>query len=91
MKGAYTQLEVTPECQEYLTMNTFKGLFVYTRLPFGVKPAASIFQSVMDRVFLEFEQVHCYIDDILIGDATVEALKIKLIRVLEQLKNSILR
>jgi Reverse transcriptase (RNA-dependent DNA polymerase) len=40
----------------------------------------------MDRVFLGFERVHCYIDDILIGDATIEALKCKLIRVLEQLK-----
>jgi hypothetical protein len=43
MKGAYTQLEVAESSRELLTINTIKGLFQYTRLPFDIKPAAGIF------------------------------------------------
>jgi hypothetical protein len=85
MKGAYTQLEVKQSCQPLLTINTIKGLFSYTRLPFGIKPAAGIFQSVMDNILNGLSNVFCYIDDILIGDQTIEGLQNKLILVLDRL------
>ena len=33
----YTQLNVDEESQEYLTINTHKGLYSYKKLPYGVK------------------------------------------------------
>jgi hypothetical protein len=85
LKGAYQQLEVSPESQELLTINTHRGLFTFMRLPFGVKPAASIFQSVMDKILSGFDKVFCYIDDILIGGETIEQLHSKLLLVLDRL------
>ncbi|VDL99370.1 unnamed protein product [Schistocephalus solidus] len=36
---AYLQIEVASELCELLTINTHRSLFIYTRLPFGVKTA----------------------------------------------------
>lgn len=72
LRGAYQQLSVSPESQELLTINTFKGLFAYTRLAFGISNAPSIFQSVMDQILLGLDHVFCYLDDILIGGTTKE-------------------
>jgi hypothetical protein len=65
LKGAYTQLCVSDQTQQMLGLSTIKGLFVYQRLPFGVKPAASIFQSAMDKILEGLENVQAYIDDVL--------------------------
>ena len=35
LADAYLQLEVDPESRKYLVLSTHKGLFRYTRLPFG--------------------------------------------------------
>jgi Reverse transcriptase (RNA-dependent DNA polymerase) len=85
MKGAYTQLEVAESSQELLTINTIKGLFQFTRLPFGIKPAAGIFQSVMDNILKGLKNVFCYINDVLIGDASILGLQKKIILVLDKL------
>ncbi|BHF65972.1 hypothetical protein SprV_0200898600 [Sparganum proliferum] len=44
LADAYLQIEVAPESRELLTINTHRGLFQYTRLPFGVKTAPALFQ-----------------------------------------------
>jgi hypothetical protein len=75
-------LEVNQEVQPLLTINTIRGLFSYTRLPFGIKPAASIIQSVMNSILSGLSGVFCYIDDVLIGDRSQEGQKSKLISVL---------
>lgn len=36
LSGAFTQIQVSESCQDLLTINTQKGLYRYTRLPFGV-------------------------------------------------------
>jgi RNase H-like domain found in reverse transcriptase/Reverse transcriptase (RNA-dependent DNA polymerase)/Integrase zinc binding domain/Integrase core domain len=66
LKGAYTQLCVSESTKQILGINTIKGLYVYNRLPFGVKPAASIFQSAMDKILEGIDNVQAYIDDVLI-------------------------
>ena len=50
LKQAYQQLEIDESSQEYLTINPHKGLYQYTRLPFGVSSAPSIFQVMMDQI-----------------------------------------
>lgn len=70
-----------------LAINTFKGLYSYRRLSFGVKPAASIFQSLMDKILEGLEKVQCYIDEILIWSSTLSELYDKVRLVLTRLED----
>ena len=85
MTHAYAQLSVDQESQEYLTINTHKGLYVYTKLPYGVKSAPKLFQAKMDMILQGVEKCVCKQDDILIGGVdSQENLRI-LSEVLERL------
>ena len=87
LKQAYQQLEIDESSQEYLTINMHKGLYQYTRLPFGVSSAPSIFQATMDQILQGVEKTICYLDDILVtGSNETEHLKI-LEEVLHRLHN----
>ena len=68
-----------------LIINTPKGLFQYTRLPYGVSVAPAIFQSVMDRVHQGIP-VACYLDDILIAAPTKSKHNLILEQVLQKLQ-----
>lgn len=85
LAGAFSQLKVSTESQKYLTINTQKGLFRYTRLPFGVKSAPAIFQEKIDQIIGKMDKVKCYFDDILVGGANVEECKQNLYKVFEAL------
>lgn len=87
LKGAYTQLCVSEKSQQILGLNTIKGLYVYQRLPFGIKPAASIFQSAMDKILCGLKNVQAYIDDVLIWGKTPEELYATMKLVFERLKH----
>jgi hypothetical protein len=49
LSHAYLQVPLDEQSQKYVTINTHKGLFKYTRLPFGIASAPSIFQRVMEN------------------------------------------
>ena len=63
---AYKQMEVSPDSQAYLTINTHMGLFRYQRLPFGIATAPAIWQRAMSVVLQGCKGVVYYIDDILV-------------------------
>ena len=67
LKNACQQMIVDEDSRKYLTVNTSKGLFQYTRLPYGVARAPSIFPNAMDQILQDLEGVICYLDDILIS------------------------
>ena len=69
---AYQQMKLKEDSRDYVTINTHRGLFRYTRLPFGVASAPSIFQKVMDTVLQGLPKTICYLDDILVSGATKE-------------------
>ena len=75
LSSAYQQMVLDESSREYVTINTQKGLYRYTRLPFGVSSAPAIFQRTMDTILAGLQYVACYIDDILItGKDDVEHL-----------------
>ena len=64
---AYAQLNVDKESKEYLTISTYKGLYSYLKLPYGVKSSPKILQAKMDQILQGIEQCVCKRDDILVG------------------------
>ena len=63
---AYLQVKLDEESQKYVAVNTQKGLYTYTRLPFGVASAPSIFQRMMESILQGLPHVSIYLDDILV-------------------------
>lgn len=57
------------ESKNLLVLNTPKGLFHYTRLPYGVSSAPGIFQRLMENVLQAISNVIVYLDDILVTGA----------------------
>lgn len=43
LSHAYQQVLLDPESRKYVTINTHKGLYQYTRLPFGIASAPAVF------------------------------------------------
>ena len=72
MRHAYEQLHIDRESRKFVTINTHRGLFTYTRIPYGVSSAPSIFQRVIDAMFQGNPNVLCYLDDILITGSSDE-------------------
>ena len=50
LSQAYQQVLLDDESKQYVVINTHKGLFRYTRLPFGISSAPGIFQRVMESL-----------------------------------------
>ena len=50
LSRAYQQIVLDKDSREYVTINTHKGLYRPTRLPFGVSSASAIFQSKIEQV-----------------------------------------
>ena len=50
----------------FVVVNAHRGLYQYTRLPFGVASAPAVFQHIMERALQGIPRVICYLDDILI-------------------------
>ena len=68
LTNAYQQLLLEEDSRKFVTINTSKGLYQYTRLPFGVASAPAVFRfrKTMDSILQGIEGVACYIDDVLI-------------------------
>ena len=76
LSHAYQQLHLSEESKPLVTINTSKGLYQYTRLPFGVSAAPSIFQRTMENLLKGIPNVVTYLDDILVtGKTDAEHLK----------------
>ena len=66
LSQAYQQLPLHPDSRKYVVINTHKGLFQYTRLPFGISSAPGIFQKEMDNLLVAIPGVIVYLNDILV-------------------------
>ena len=88
LSQAYSQVPVNETSQKYLTVNTHKGLYQVTRLPFGVSSAPGIFQRLMDCLVGDIAGVVCYLDDILITGSDSASHASSLRKVLERLRKA---
>ena len=88
LASAYQQIQLEEQSKEYTTINTHKGLYCYTRLPFGVASAPSIFQRTMENILQGINHVCVYLDDILITGSTEEEHLQNLDKVLTRLENA---
>ena len=91
LSHAYKQLPLADELKQYVVINTQKGLFRYTRLPFGVSSAPGIFQRVMENVLQGIPNVIVYLDDILLSSPTESDHLQLLDQVLDRLEKAGLR
>ena len=76
LSNAYQQMELNTNSQQYLTVNTHKGLYAYQRLTYGIASAPALFQSTMDQILQGMDNVHCRIDDIIIRADLYEHLQV---------------
>lgn len=56
----------------YTAINTPRGLFQFTRLPFGISSAPSIFQRVLENVLQGIAGVVNYLKDIMVTHGETE-------------------
>ncbi|XP_031349119.1 uncharacterized protein K02A2.6-like isoform X1 [Photinus pyralis] len=66
LSHAYNQLELEESTKLLLAWSTHKGIFKVERLPFGTKPACSIFQHIMEKVLQGVTGVTVFLDDIVV-------------------------
>ena len=77
LTSAYQQMILEEESRQYVTINTHRGLYRFTRLPFGIASAPAILQKAMDSILQGVINTICYIDDILVtGRSDQEHMKI---------------
>ena len=88
MSQAYQQILLDDRSVELTTISTHKGLFQYTRLPFGITSAPAHFQKVMETVLQGSEDCVSFYDDILIGGKNVEKHVENLRKVLTKLSEA---
>ena len=61
LKDAYWQIPLDKASKEICTVNTTGGLFVFNRLPKGLKNSSAIFQRVMEDILRGIDGVIIYI------------------------------
>ena len=86
LTAAYQQMLLDEYSSKLVTINTTKGLFRYTRLPFGVASAPAVFQKTMDTILQGMPHVICYLDDILVTGSTEQEHNNNLEEVLRRLQ-----
>uniref|UniRef100_A0AAG5DR23 Reverse transcriptase domain-containing protein n=1 Tax=Anopheles atroparvus TaxID=41427 RepID=A0AAG5DR23_ANOAO len=70
LSDAFLQVPIAEQSRRLLTINTHKGLYLYNRLPPGIKKAPGAFQQLMDQMLAGMERVSSYMDDVIIGGRT---------------------
>ena len=72
LKCAYQQILLDDESQRLVTINTHRGLFAYTRLPFGISSSPAIWQRFIEQVLAGLDGVCAIMDDVLVTGANDE-------------------
>ena len=71
-----------------MTVNTHKGLYCYSLLPFGIASTPSIFQRTMENILQGLPGITVYIGDILVTGNPRRNISIILETVLQHLEQA---
>ena len=82
--SGFWQLQLDDQSSKLCTFNTPFGRYHYLRLPFGVKCASELYQSVMSQMIEDIEGTEVIMDDILIWGRTMAEHDQRLKRVLNK-------
>lgn len=74
IRDAYLQLRLSEKSAQLCAVSTHKGVFKTKRMPFGIKPATSIFQCEIEKVLAGIDGVGAYIDDVIGGGRTIQEM-----------------
>ena len=66
LSSAYHQVPLTDESKDITAFITTEGLFRFTRIPFGLASASSVFKCMIHKIFKDVKGVSYFQDDILI-------------------------
>lgn len=75
LKSGFHQVGVEKSSIKYTSFVTPDGQWEYTKMPFGLKNAPSVFQRYINKIFRDFIDqglIKVYLDDLLIGTKTIE-------------------
>ena len=70
LRCAYQQMKLDEKSQEICTINTLKGLYRYTRLPFGIASSPAIWQRFMEQALGGLTGICVMQDDVLVTGAS---------------------
>ena len=86
LSHAYLQITLDAQSRRLVTINTYKGLFEYSRLPFGIASAPSIL-CLMENILQGIPRVCVYLDYILVSGANEHEHLANLEQVLQRLES----
>ncbi|GJQ70538.1 hypothetical protein Trydic_g221, partial [Trypoxylus dichotomus] len=93
LASGYHQIPMKKSDQPKTAFTTPSGQYEFTRMPFGLKTAPSVFQRLMNTVLTGLQGLHCfvYLDDIVIYASSLEQHSYKLKTVFSRLRASNLK
>ena len=91
LSQTYQQVQLNEGSCKFATINTHKGLYQYTTVPFGIVSVLALFQKIMDTILLGIPSTICYLDDILVMGKNDEEHLRNLEEVLKRLQQNRLR
>ena len=66
LSQAYAQVMLKDTSAQYISINTHKGMYKYTCLPYSVESSRVIFQKMIESLLQGIPNVVCYFNDILV-------------------------
>ena len=85
----YHQVQMKEEDEEKTAFRTDKGIYCYTKMPFGLRNAGATYQRLMDTVFSEDigKTVEVYMDDLVIMSHEEETMLHNIQRTFDSLRS----
>lgn len=88
LKSGFHQVEMGKNSIKYTSFVTPDGQWEFTKMPFGLKNAPSVFQRYINKIFRDFideGRIKIYLDDLLLGTKTIEEHLELLAQILQRL------
>lgn len=90
LASGYYAIKIAEEDKKKTALVTTNGTYIFNFMPFGLKNAPAVFQSLMDRVLgpLKYTTAIAYLDDVIIHSSSVEQHIIDLENVLRRIQSA---